>query len=196
MTEEESLQRAVTEAETEVQTLETEVQVLTAQRRALSAQKLSELEARTAELSGALSSLATEERSLNSELQKLEQQLQRPGFRLPPVVATPWTWFLRSCAFFIYAGSLVGSYRYINSPGVVLALVLGLPVAFVFVMMAGSLRESGAENAPGERAGQGEEPARVVAGDERAGSAPGGSAEPRAAEPRAEGTRDGAGGSN
>ncbi|MDP1822514.1 MAG: hypothetical protein Q8L48_04710 [Archangium sp.] len=190
MTDEEALQEAVDAAEAEAQALEDQAGAIGVQRHALSAQELADLQTRRDELNRTLRALSDETVSLDAELQRLTAQLKAPGFRLPPRVATPLTWFFRSAAFVVYVGSLVAAYTFIRSPGLVLALVLGLPIAFVALMVAGSWRESGAANTPRSSAGQGEEPARVAAVDERVGTAPGGPGGDRGAALGAEQPRD------
>lgn len=190
MTDDEALQQAIDTAEAEAQTLEAQANAIVDQQRALSAQELAELQARRDELARRLSSLTDETVALDAELDRLQAQLKAPGFRLPAPVATPLTWLFRTAAFVVYVGSLVASYSYIRSPGLVVALVLGLPVAFVVLMVAGSLRESGAADTPGSSAGQGEAPARLVAVDERVDAAPGGPGDDRGAALGAEQPRD------
>lgn len=182
MTDEEALQQAADAAEAEAAALELELATLTEQRRALSAEALAALEERHQALSRSLQALAEEEETLRAELARLEHQLERPPFHLPAVVATPLGWFLRATAFIVYAGSVVSAHRFLQSPGLVVALLVALPIAFLAVMMAGSLRESGAAGTPGERAGPGEEPARLPAVDARAVAAPGGPGDDGAAE--------------
>jgi hypothetical protein len=191
VTDDEALQQAVDAAEAEVQALEQQASAATEARRALSRETLEQLLARGEDLARVLRGLTEEEKALTEELARLEQQLKKPGFQLPPRVATPLTWFFRSAAFMIYVGSAVASYNFLRSPGLLLALVLGLPIAFVAAMVAGSLRESGAAHTVGSRAGPGEEPARVVAGDERAVAARGGPGGDRPADVGVESPRAG-----
>ena len=184
MTDDAELQRAAESAEAEVAALEGEFAALTARRARLSADQLEALAARNEELRRALGALTDQEVALHGELATLKARLAQPGFRLSPRVATPLTWYLRAAAFLVYAGGLVASYRSLQGPGMFLMLLIMLPVAFVAVMMAGSLRESGAAGTTGVSAGPGEEPARVpgVELEGRVVAAPGGPVDDRAAE--------------
>lgn len=174
MTDEEELQQAVDAAEAEVQDLEAEVSALAARRGELSREALATLWAKQQSLARALQALQGDEQSLRAELVEFEHQLQKPGFQLPEAVATPAGWFLRAAAFVVYASSLVAAHRFLQSPGVILALLIALPVAYLLLMVAGSLRESGTADTIGESARQGEEPARLPAVDEGAVTAPAG----------------------
>ena len=193
MTDEETLQRALDEAEVGVQALEAQLASATELRHGLSKESLDALEARREELSRALRALGSQEQALNDELAHLELKLRRPGVELPPRVATPLAWFLRSAVFTIFAGSVVAAHRFIQSAGLVVALVLGLPIAFVLVMVAGSLRESGAADKARSGAGQGEEPAGLPAIDERVGAPSGGPDDDRHADLAPERSREGTG---
>ena len=190
MTDDEALQQAVDAAEAEVAGLEAQLAAVAEGRRALSREALAALWTRHDELTRSLLGLTVEEHTLRTEQAQLEEQLARPRFRVPTVVASPLTWFLNTTAFVIYAGSLVMSHRFLHSPGLMLALLFGLPVAFVLLMVAGSLRESGAAESAGAGTGHGEEPARLAAVDERIAAPPGGPGGDGAAEGGVEPPRD------
>ena len=182
MTDEEALEQAVAAAEAEVAAVEAEIAALAAKRHALSAEPLGQEWARHDELTKSLLALSVEEQALRTEQAGFERQIDRPRFRLPEFLAAPLRWYLGSTAFFVYGGSLVMAHRFLHSAGISLALLAGLPIAFVLVMVAGSLRESRTAQPVGVGPEQGEEPARLVAVDERVAAPPGGPGDARAPE--------------
>lgn len=184
MIDEEELQHAIGQAEGETAVLQRELARLAAQRHARSQPTLLALEARKAELTDSLRALSAAQGDLEAEKRKLRKELARPRLGWSSLIASPLTWFFRGAVFTVYVSSVLAAQLWFQSPGLVLALVLGLPVAFVLVMVAGSLRESGAAGTTGVSAGPGEEPARVpgVELEGRVVAAPGGPVDDRAAE--------------
>jgi hypothetical protein len=174
VTDEEALAQAVAAAEAEVAALEAELAESARKRHALCAEALAKEWARHDELTRRLLALSVEEQALRTEQAALEGQLERSLFRLPESLASPLSWYLRATAFILYGGSVVMAHRFLHSPGLALALLLGLPIAFVLAMVAGSLRESRTAEPVGGGTGQGEGPARVAAVDERVAAPPGG----------------------
>lgn len=174
MTDEEALEHAVERAETEVASLEAELQARTDRSRALSQQELAALARRRTQQSEESLTLAEERLAIDREKARLRRALKRPPFRWSSLVASPLTWFFRGAAFTAYVCSVAAAHRLVQSPGLVVALVVGLPVAFLLVSVAGSLRESGAADKIGNGAEQGEGAERAPAVDERGLTAAGG----------------------
>lgn len=174
MTEEEELQQAVDAAETEVQALEVEVSTFGERRLERSREALAPLKAKHQALTRGLEAVKDEERVLRIELTKLRRQLKKPGFQLPTPMGTWASLYLRSAAFVVYTISVLAMSRVLESPGLILSLLVALPAAYLLLMVAGSLRESGIADTIGERAREGQAPARLPPVDERPIAAPSG----------------------
>ena len=174
MTEAEALEQAVARAEAEVAELEAALATGEAMRHALTVEALTKAQAGRDALVAAEAELLAQAALLRTERDALQAKAERPAVHLPLFIGGPLRWYLRTTGLAIFLGSVVAANRYVHSPGLVLALLVGMPVAFVLVLVAGSLRESGIEDAPRGSPGPGAGPAQLPADDGRVEPAAGG----------------------
>jgi hypothetical protein len=150
VTEEEALAHANAVAEAELAKLEADHALVTAARSALTAgaraEALAQRDAAAREVTEATLAAAR----LRAERDRLLEQSQTQQRALLPVWLTgPLGWALRMALLTFYVVAVFGAYQHLRSPALTLALLFGAPIAFVVLLVAGSLRESRIESPAG-----------------------------------------------
>jgi hypothetical protein len=171
MSDEQTLQHAVAAAEAEVAALETERARLLAQRSSLTAEELARARARRDELLAASTTAHTEAAANEAERRRLLARARTPRV-FGALVGGPTRWVGTTAAWVIALRGLVELHHWVALPGLTLAVLVALPIAFVGLVVAGSLYESAID----EHA-----VAASPAGTSGAGPAPGEGAARRAA---------------
>jgi len=185
VTEDEALAEANAVAEAELAKLEAEIALVSAARSALTAGARVEAQAQRDAAAREVTEATLAAARLRAERdQLLEEVLVRQRALPPSPLSAPVSWALRMLLFTFYVVTVLASYQHLRSPALTLALVLSLPVAFVALIVAGSLRESRVESPARRQSPPVEGAAHLTGGDGPLDPPAGSPDEARVAAPR------------